>query len=474
MKKESIAIIGGGITGITAALELAKTGLFQITLFEKDDNLGGLSNYYEWADIVWDRFYHVVLNSDTELLKMISELGLESKLFWRESKWGFYGEGKLVSLSSNLDFIKFPFMSFWEKLRLALGIIYCSRIKDPTKLDRIYVRQWLTKVFGRRVYEKIWDPLLRAKLGDAREKTSAAFIWASITRSYNSNSSGSKIEKIGHVHGGYKTILQAVQRKLISLDVKIRTGSPVVKIETVLPGGITTPNHIEEYNENSEFRTGHIDYASLTAKNYRLRVSTNDSTLDFDKILFTIHCPAIIEIIENDNGNPYWKQLSRVQYLRVICVFLVLKRKLSSYYVTFLLDKELPFTGIIEATNVVSTRELNDKHIVYLPKYMPLDDPMKDVEDDEILELFISNLKKVYPDLDNNDILHKKVFRETYVQPLQELDFLNRDDGFKTPIKNVYLVNSSMIYNSTLNNNAAIKLAQKASKQIIRDAETHK
>ena len=449
--KERIAIVGGGMMGITAAFELAKTGLFEITIFEKADELGGMSDYYKWDEIVWDRFYHVVLGDDEELLKFISDIGLEDQLFWQKTRTGFYGNGKLVSLSSSLDFIKFPFMSMWEKFRFALGILYSTKIKDPSKLDRIYVRKWLTKVFGRQVYENIWDPLLRSKLGDEREKTSAAFIWASINRQYGARSAGSKIEKMGYVHGGYKAIIEAAKKKLKEYGVKIHTDSLVTKIKPV-----------QLDNDNSKKRL------------LRLYVNTNNSIHTFDKILFTIPCPAVLENIGINNEHSYWKQLAQVEYLRVVCVFLVLRHRLSLYYVINLLDKELPFTGIIEATNVVSPKELNNKHLVYLPKYMPAGHLVNELKDSEIIELFINKLKKVFPDLKDNDILHKKLFRETYTQPLQKLNFLDRKTGFATPIENVYLVNSSMIYNSTLNNNAIVSLAKKATRKIFQDINVNK
>ena len=53
----SIAIIGGGISGITAAYELARSGKFQVTVFEKENHLGGLSSYYKWDNFVFDKFY---------------------------------------------------------------------------------------------------------------------------------------------------------------------------------------------------------------------------------------------------------------------------------------------------------------------------------------------------------------------------------------------------------------------------------
>ena len=39
--QESLAIIGGGMMGIVAAVNLAKSGRFRVTLFEKEEKLGG-------------------------------------------------------------------------------------------------------------------------------------------------------------------------------------------------------------------------------------------------------------------------------------------------------------------------------------------------------------------------------------------------------------------------------------------------
>lgn len=454
--RESIAIIGGGMMGIVAAIKLAKSGHFRVTLFEKEDHLGGLCSSFQWQDIIWDRFYHVFLSTDSLLVDFVTELDLHHELFWQETKVGFYGEGKLVSLSSTLDFIMFPFMSLWQKFRMGLGILYSARIKNPSKLDKIYVRTWLTKVFGRRVYEQIWDPLLRGKLGEAKEKTSAAFIWAAITRLYGTRSSASKREKMGHVHGGYHTILNAAEKKLSELGVRVVLNSPVLKVEA------SGPSSSEEHAKTQLPQT--------IRENGPIRLITQDKELQFDKVLFTIPCPIVLQILNDHlNDNPYWQQLRQVEYLSIACVFLVLTRKLSPYYTINLLDKDLPFTGIIEVTNVVPPEDLGGKHLVYLPKYIPHQDPINNLKDEQIIELFVEKLRKVFPDLKDEEILHTQVFREKYDQPLQELNYLDRAISFRTPLSGVYLVNTSIIYNSTLNNNAVVTLAQKAAEIIIND-----
>jgi protoporphyrinogen oxidase len=432
--KKTIAIVGGGITGISSALELAKSGAFEVTLFEKKDKLGGLSDYYQWENIVWDRFYHVILSTDSRLLEFVRDIGLEHELFWQDTRSGFYGKGKLVSMSTTLDFVRFPFMSLWQKFRMGMGILYSARIKDPSRLDRMYVRDWLTRVFGRRVYENIWEPLLRSKLGSAREKTSAAFIWATITRLYGARQGENKKEKMGHVKGGYHSILTGAERLLRERGVAIRTGQTVTALHTA---------------------AGAAPSIIAGAKKY-----------SFDKVLFAVDCPSILTIVSPPTGNKYWDTMRQVSYLGICCVMLILDRKLSPYYVINLLDKELPFTGIIEATNVVSPLQVGGRHLVYLPKYAPADDPIWTLKDDEVFNQFVRHLKSVFPDLQDSHILHKAVFRERYVQPLQELGALERTLGHKTPLTNVYVANSSMLANTTLNNNAAISLGRRVAGEI--------
>jgi protoporphyrinogen oxidase len=433
--QQDVAVIGGGMMGISVALELARKSKHRVVLFEKESRLGGLSGSFQFHNIAWDKYYHVVLSTDREMLEFIRLISLDEELFWRKTKTGFYGEGRLVSFSSTMDFIRFPFMTYWQKIRMGAGILYSTMLKDPAKLDKIYVRAWLTKVFGRRVYERIWEPLLRSKLGDARERTSAAFIWATITRLYGARQSGSKVEQMGHVHGGYHRILQEAEKYLSNQGVVIHTGTAIKRMESDRKGS-------------------------------GFNITVGGESHHFDKVVFTVPCPDILEILHGVDGHQYWKTLGKVNYLGVTCVVLILRRSLSPYYVINLLDRELPFTGIIEVTNVVDPTELGGYHLVYLPKYATAEDHEKQMDDADVTKLFIGKLRKVFPDLKDEEIVHSLVFRDKWVQPLQELNSLKQKSTFGTPIGGVYVVNTSMILNSTLNNNAVMSLARKAVKEI--------
>ena len=68
----------------------------------------------------------------------------------------------------------------------------------------------------------------------------------------------------------------------------------------------------------------------------------------------------------------------------------------------------------------------------------------------------------MFPDLSDKDIITYTLHREPYVQPLQEIGYSENIVPMKTPIKNFYIANTTMILNSTLNNNKVIKIARKA------------
>jgi protoporphyrinogen oxidase len=65
-KHKNWAIIGGGILGMTLALKLVKQG-YKVTIFESGDQAGGLTRSWKMGDVVWDKFYHVILMSDFKM-----------------------------------------------------------------------------------------------------------------------------------------------------------------------------------------------------------------------------------------------------------------------------------------------------------------------------------------------------------------------------------------------------------------------
>ena len=77
LRGRRVAILGGGITGLTSAFYLLREGA-DVTVFESRPQLGGLATYFNFGKFSWDKFYHCILTSDQPLLQLIDDLGLTS------------------------------------------------------------------------------------------------------------------------------------------------------------------------------------------------------------------------------------------------------------------------------------------------------------------------------------------------------------------------------------------------------------
>src|SRR5262249_33474455 len=157
------------------ALRLVDDG-HDVTVFESAPEIGGLASVWQLGDLTWDRHYHVTLLSDKHTRKIVQEIGLGDEFEWVETKTGFYTDGQLVSMYNTMEFLKFPPLGLLSKLRLGATIFLASKINDWKKLETITVEKWLTRYSGKKTFQKMWLPLLKAKLGNAYTETSAAFI----------------------------------------------------------------------------------------------------------------------------------------------------------------------------------------------------------------------------------------------------------------------------------------------------------
>ncbi|MBS0614008.1 MAG: FAD-dependent oxidoreductase, partial [Proteobacteria bacterium] len=172
---QHVAVLGGGILGMFLALRLSERGC-RVTVLEATDRPGGLAVDEAIGPYRWDRFYHVILLSDEHTRELIAELGLAEELRWGITRTGFYTDGQLYSLSDSMEFLRFPPLSLLDKIRLGGTIFLASRIKDWRSLERQSCAEWLQRWSGRRVFERIWLPLLKSKLGENYKVASAAFI----------------------------------------------------------------------------------------------------------------------------------------------------------------------------------------------------------------------------------------------------------------------------------------------------------
>ncbi len=434
MESKKWGIVGGGIMGMTLAHRLAQQG-HNVTLFEAAPELGGLVSSWKMNNVEWDKFYHVILLSDFRTRNILKEIGLENNIKWVETKTGFYINGRLYSMSDTIEFLKFPTLNFVDKFRLGLTIIVASKIKNWRRLEKIPVTNWLQKWSGKNTFNKIWLPLLRAKLGESYQKTSAVFIWATIQRMYGARRSGLKKEMFGFVDGGYKKVIKSFKEVLIKENVIIKNNFVATEVNTSPAGKPQI-------------------------------VFINKETEEFDEVIVTLPS-AISAKICTELSTFEKKRLNDVEYLSVICVAVLLDKSISNFYVTNITDSWVPFTGVIEMTALVDKKYLDGNTLVYLPKYVVANDPLFNQSDDEIENYFKENLKKMYPNICDNNIKFIGVARAKHVITVAKLNYSDLLPDIKTSVSNLYIINTSHIKDGTLNVNETIRVAETKLEEIL-------
>jgi protoporphyrinogen oxidase len=413
--------------GLTLALRLAERGE-RVTVLESAPEAGGLASVWQIGDVTWDRHYHVILASDLRLRALLRDLGLEDDLRWSHVGTGFYSGGRFHPMNGALDFLRFPPLGLIGKLRLGLTILWASRIRDPLPLEDTLVETWLRRFSGDETFEKIWRPLLIAKLGERYTQASAAFIWAIIVRLYAARRAGLGAERFGYLPGGYARVLATLEARLRSLGVEIVTGA---RVTAVTPSGAGNAVTLE-----------------------------SGATLPFERVVVTAAAPLAARMVPALSSDERERLQSKV-YGGIVCASLLLDEPLGPYYVSNLTDAWVPFSAVIDMANVVDRAQWNGAALVYLPKYVEPDDALFEASDAEIEARFLAALERMYPAFSRARVRAFRVSRVRHVFPIATLGYSRGLPPIVTSVPGVVLLNSAHIVNGTLNVNETLGLVER-------------
>ena len=417
--------------GLALGSHLAKEG-HAVSVFEADRQLGGLATYHDFGDFFWDRFYHVILPTDSHLLGFLSDIGLREYVGWSDTQTGFFVDEEFHPLNNSLDFLRFPPLTLWSKFRLAMTILYCSRLNDWEKLEKVTVDSWLIKLSGQRTFEKLWKPLLLAKLGTQYQRVSAVFIWTYIKRMFSARDSAAKKEQLGFIRGGYKRVFETLQHDIEQSGGNVNTETPVKSI--------------------------------VPARDRGICLELPDDVRRFDKVVFT--GPAsVLSRLASDELATVDESGASVEYLGVVCLVLVTRQPLMPYYVLNIADARIPFTGVIGMSNVVPDSETAGFNLTYFPKYVAAGDNLLQCSDEEIQKQFLAGVKRLFPKFDQDQIVSCHVNRADKVQPLQVINFSKITPQCKTRHPDFFVLNTAQFVAGTLNNNEVIASVSQFLKQ---------
>jgi oxygen-dependent protoporphyrinogen oxidase len=168
---QHVVIVGGGISGLSAAYDLARAGITH-TLFEKQPRLGGVVQTRVEGDCVLECGPDSFLAAKPELTALIKELGLEGELigsndFQRTTHILKHGvlvplpEGVMMIVPTKvMPMVKSNLLSWGTKIRMGLELL-----RGPKRYPDRSVAEFVVDHFGQETLDYLAEPLLSGVYG---------------------------------------------------------------------------------------------------------------------------------------------------------------------------------------------------------------------------------------------------------------------------------------------------------------------
>lgn len=404
---KKVAVLGAGPMGLAVAYQLARDGHHPI-VFEADDRVGGMTAAFDFSGLSIERYYHFHCISDHAFLKVLDELGLANKMHWVSTKMGYWYQNQLQPWGNPLALLRFKGLSFTAKFRYGLHAFLSTKRNNWKPLDKVDAVKWIKGWVGAEAYEVLWRRLFEYKFYDYTSNLSAAWIWSRIRRIGRSRYDLFR-EKLGYLEGGSETLLQSLRLDIEKNGGEIKLKSPAIKV--LIDGGRVTG------------------------------VKTASGVELFDIVISTIPLPYIPKVIP-DLPLTILNQFTSVKNIAVVCVIVKLRCKVTDNFWLNTNDSEMDIPGLVEYSNL---RPL-DQHIVYIPFYMPGDHPKFGESDEIFLKKVRSYLKKINPQLCDEDFLDIRASRYRFAQPICIPGYLETIPSAKLPVQGLWVADTSYYY----------------------------
>src|SRR3989344_3500071 len=423
-----IAIIGAGFTGLAAAYYLSKKGC-EVEVFERDSNPGGLAVGLKEKSWQWtlEKHYHHWFTNDKSVLSLASEIN--HKVLIRRPKTSSYVDNNIYQLDSPGSLLNFPKINIFDRIRMGASLAFLRYNPVWKPLEKFRAVPYLKATMGQGGYKKIWEPLMKNKLGKYSHEVSLAWFWARVYK---------RTSYLAYPEGGFLKFAEHLQRVTEKQGGKFYYNTEVKEIT----GGEHPEISFEKNNKSPKMNN------------------------KFDKVIVTL--PSFLFLkLASDLPNDYKKTLTGLRGLGAINLILRLKSQFlrdGTYWLN-MCDANSPILAIVEHTNFMDKKHYNNEHLLYLGNYLEPSDPRFKMSEKELLELSDPWLKKIKPDY-RSQIIDYDLSRAPFAQPIIPVNYSKLIPSFTTPLKNVLLANIEQVYPWDRGTNYAVEIGKKITDMI--------
>ena len=436
-----VGIIGAGAAGLAAAYELGLQG-HSAAVYERADFLGGQASTFDVGGARLEKGYHHWFTSDTDIVDLTHEIGLGHQVRWIDSSVGTLWDGRIYPFVTPMDLLKFTPLSLLDRMRLGLTTLYLQRQKDFRKYEGITADEWLRRHSGKRGYEVFWGPMLRGKFGDDYYKdVGMAWMWGKVQTRVKSRGKGMVKEKLGYPVGSFGEVFDVLADKVREQGGEVHLSAAVERVDAGDGGAVGMRVALDGGSAREE---------------------------RFDAVIATTPSYLFPRLVDGLPAN-YLRRLTDVNYMAAVLVILVLDRPLTNVYWLNVADRSIPFVAAIEHTNLIGPEHYGGKHIVYLSNYLSTDHPMFRMGHDEILREYLPHLRKINPDFNPSWIETSYHHRVGAAQPIIGTNYSERIPAHRTPIRGLYLANTTQVYPEDRGTNYSVRMGREVARMAMGD-----
>ena len=248
MTRQKIAVVGGGLAGITAAIDLAQAGQ-DVVLLEARPRLGGAASSYQRGEMTIDNGQHVILRCCDQYQALLARLGVTGQVEFQPrfdvtvlgpgGPARLYRTGLPSPLHLTASLTRYKLLPLADRLKVGRAALAMKFVDpaDPATDDQ-RLGDWLAaRGQSEKARRRMWDLFIISALNiagdDANLSLAATVIKTALLGAKNAADIGVGAVPLGELHG------TAPARLLAKLGAEVKMNAKVAAIRPQPGGGFT-------------------------------------------------------------------------------------------------------------------------------------------------------------------------------------------------------------------------------------------
>jgi protoporphyrinogen oxidase len=320
----------------------------------------------------------------------------------------YYTGGKVHKWGDPISLLTFPHLTLIEKIRTGLQMFLTTKSGSFDRIEHLTSRQWIERGSGKSVYDKLWKRLQELKFHEFADEVSASWIATRIKRIGNSRKSMFQ-EQLGYIDGGSETLVEAVADDIRRKGGRIHLRTPAERV-------------IVDRGRVKAVRAGGHDYVA-------------------DAVISTVPIPLVSGLIP-DLPQDWKEKYGAIRNIGVVCLLFKLRKSVTPHFWVNIVSDDIDIPGIIEFSNLRPVGET----IVYVPYYMPVTQPKWSWTDRQFIDEAFAYIKRINPNIGDDDLIDAKVGRLRHAQPICEPNFRDKLPPVQTPVGGLQIADTCYYY----------------------------